>query len=195
MKPQDENPRIAWGLTGSGHYLKESLEIALAINEKHPGTIDFYLSKAAAEVLHMYTSSVTELRKRARVFRDQTASAAPVGLFYHGHYHTVIIGPATSNTVAKFVVGISDTLITNIFAQAGKQRIPTIVFACDTEPVVETESPSEWVTLYPRRIDLENTECLKTFEHTTVVSTVTGLQAALEARLQALALHPSIPLP
>ncbi len=183
----DDKPRIAWGLTGSGHFLKESLEIALALNEKYPGLIDFYLSKAAAEVLHMYTLSVTELQKRAKVFRDQTASAAPVGLFYHGHYHTVVVGPATSNTVAKFVVGISDTLVTNIFAQAGKQRIPTIVFACDTEPVVETESPSEWVTLYPRRIDLENTERLKTFEQTIVVSTVDGLEAALGARLQALA--------
>ena len=193
MKP-DEKPRIAWGLTGSGHYLKECLEFALALNEKHPGLIDFYLSKAAAEVLHMYTLSVTDLQKRARVFRDQTASAAPVGLFYHGHYHTVVIGPATSNTVAKCVVGISDTLITNIFAQAGKQRIPTIVFACDAEPVVETESPSEWVTLYPRRIDLENTERLKTFEQTIVVSTVDGLESALGARLQALALHPPKPL-
>ena len=185
MKP-NESPRIAWGLTGSGHFLKECMEFALALNEKHPGLIDFYLSKAAAEVLHMYTLSVMELRKRARVFRDQTASAAPVGLFYHGHYHTVIIGPATSNTVAKCVVGISDTLITNIFAQAGKQRIPTIVFACDTEPIVETKSPSEWVTLYPRRIDLDNTERLKSFAQTTVVSTVDGLAAALGARLQAI---------
>ena len=131
----------------------------------------------------MYTFSVDELRKRAKVFRDQTASAAPVGLFYHGEYHTVVIGPATSNTVAKCVVGISDTLITNIFAQAGKQRIPCIVFACDTEPVVETESPSEWVTLYPRRIDLENTEKLKTFELTTVVNSVANLQSALAQRL------------
>jgi dihydromethanopterin reductase (acceptor) len=188
----EEKPRIAWGLTGSGHYLKECLEFALALNEKHPGLIDFYLSKAAAEVLHMYTLSVKELQQRARVFRDQTASAAPVGLFYHGHYHTVIVGPATSNTVAKMVVGISDTLITNIFAQAGKQLIPTIVFACDTEPVVETESPSEWVTLYPRRIDLENTERLKTFEHTTVVNTVDGLEAALGARLQAIGNAPII---
>ena len=194
MEPS-ESPRIAWGLTGSGHYLKECLEIALAINEQHPGLIDFYLSKAAAEVLHMYTLSVVELRKRARVYRDQTASAAPVGLFYHGHYHSVVIGPATSNTVAKCVAGISDTLITNIFAQAGKQRIPNIVFACDTQPVVETESPSEWVTLYPRRIDLENTERLRTFEHTTVVSSVAGLQAALDARFQALAMDPRKPLP
>ena len=183
MKPM-EQARIAWGLTGSGHFLKESLEVALAINEQHPGLIDFFLSEAAAEVLHMYTLSVDELRKRAKVFRDQTASAAPVGLFYHGEYHTVVIGPATSNTVAKCVVGISDTLITNIFAQAGKQRIPCIVFACDTEPVVETESPSEWVTLYPRRIDLENTQELMSFAQTTVVSTVAGLQVALRERLR-----------
>jgi dihydromethanopterin reductase (acceptor) len=67
-----------------------------------------------------------------------------------------VVAPATSNTVAKMVCGISDTLVTNIYAQAGKQRIPSIVFACDTEPVVETEAPKEWVTLYPRCIDLEN---------------------------------------
>jgi hypothetical protein len=102
--------------------------------------------------------------------------------------------PTSGNTVTKFVVGISDTLITNIYAQAGKQRIPNIVFACDTEPVVETESPSEWVTLYPRRIDLDNAERLKTFEHTTVVSTVAELQTALDARLAAIDNSPAQPI-
>ncbi len=34
-----------------------------------------------------------------------------------------------------------------MFAQAGKLGIPGIVFACDTEPVVVTRSPHEWVTL------------------------------------------------
>jgi dihydromethanopterin reductase (acceptor) len=177
----DPAPRLAWCLTGSGHFLKESMEIALTLPD-----VDFFLSKAAAEVLHMYTLSVTELRKRARVFRDQTASAAPVGLFYYGHYHTVVVAPATSNTVAKMVYGISDTLVTNIYAQAGKQRIPSIVFACDTEPVVETEAPKEWVTLYPRRIDLENSTNLKSFEYTSVATTVPELRGAIEARLSQL---------
>src|SRR6516165_9346869 len=54
-----------------------------------------------------------------RVFRDTTASAAPVGLFYEGVFHTLVVAPATSNTVAKFVYGISDNLATNVFAQAG----------------------------------------------------------------------------
>ena len=178
---RDNMPRLAWGLTGSGHFLRESLEIARTIPH-----VDLYLTRAGAEVLHMYGHSLRELRQQFRVFRDTTASAAPVGLFYHGHYHTVVIAPATSNTVAKCVWGVSDTLVTNIFAQAGKCRVPSIVFACDTEPEVTTEAPSEWVTLYPRQIDLENAQKLAGFERVTVVSTVEALKATIEARLACL---------
>ncbi len=179
----DYKPRLAWALTGSGHYLKESLDIALSLPH-----VDLYLSKAAAEVVHMYAQSVKELRSRFRVFRDNTASAAPVGLYYYGHYHTVVIAPATSNTVAKCVWGISDSLVTNIFAQAGKCRIPSIVFACDTEPVVTTEAPKEWVTLYPRKLDLDNMERLKSFENVTVVSRIEELREAIEARMKMIGL-------
>lgn len=178
---RDNLPRIAWGLTGSGHFLKESLELARGIPN-----VDLYITKAGAEVLHMYGYSLKALRGQFRVYRDTTHSAAPVGLFYHGHYHTVVVAPATSNTVAKCVWGISDTLVTNIFAQAGKCRIPSIVFACDTEPEVTTESPSEWVTLYPRGVDLENVEKLRRFERVTVASTLEELRAAIGERLACL---------
>ncbi|MEK7881798.1 flavoprotein [Methyloversatilis sp. NSM2] len=172
--------RIAWGLTGSGHFLKESLEFADTLDR-----IDLFMSRAGEEVLNMYGYPLADMKKRYRIFRDSTASAAPVGLFYQGQYHTVVIAPATSNTVAKCALGISDTLVTNIFAQAGKLRIPIIVFACDTEPVVITESPSEWVTLYPRSIDLEHTGRLAGFEGVTVVKSVEELQSALRQRLAA----------
>jgi hypothetical protein len=39
------------------------------------------------------------------------------------------------------------------------------------------------VKVYPRRIDLENTERLKSFEATTLVESVAELEAAVEARL------------
>ena len=93
------------------------------------------------------------------------------------------MAPATSNTVAKCVAGISDNLATNVFAQAGKTRVPAIVFACDTAPEMDTEAPKGMVKVYPRRIDLENTEKLKTFEDTTVVESVADLKLAVEARL------------
>lgn len=185
-----ERPRLAWGLTGSGHYLRECLDLANELDD-----VDLFLSRAGEEVLHMYGHPLTGLREGFRIFRDNTASAAPVGLFYHGHYHTVVIAPATSNTVAKCVAGISDSLPTNIFAQAGKCRIPSIVFACDTAPQMETESPSDWVTVYPRPIDLENTRRLTEFDQVAVVETLEDLRTAVRKRLADVAreLHPGAP--
>ncbi|MES9977880.1 MAG: flavoprotein, partial [Candidatus Thiodiazotropha sp. 6PLUC5] len=156
-----DKPREAWAITGSGHYLKECLELA-----KQRPEVDLFLSKAAAEVLPMYDIDMPSLRDRFTCFRDTTASASPVGLFYQGRYSRLIIAPATSNTVAKMVWGIADTLVTNIYAQAGKCRIPSIVFACDTEPEMETEAPGGIVPVYPRRVDLENVKRLQDFEYT-----------------------------
>ena len=93
-------------------------------------------------------------------------------------------GAATSNTVAKCVYGISDNLATNVFAQAGKCRIPIIVFACDTAPELDTEAPKGMVKVFPRRIDLENVERLKSFESIQVVESVDGLATAIEARMK-----------
>jgi flavoprotein len=147
---------------------------------------DVFVSRAAAEVVRMYRDDMEKLPKSVRVFKDTTASAAPVGLFYHGVYHTLVVAPATSNTVAKCVYGISDNLATNVFAQAGKCRVPIIVFACDTAPELETKAPDGMVKVFPRRIDLENTEQLKDFEATTVVESVADLEAALGSRLACL---------
>jgi flavoprotein len=112
-----------------------------------------------------------------------------VGYFYYGVYHTLVLAPATSNTVAKCVYGISDSLATNVFAQAGKCRVPVIVFACDTAPELETEAPKGMVKVFPRRIDLENTERLKSFDGTQVVETLSELEQALAHRKRELMAH------
>jgi flavoprotein len=167
-------PRWGWALTGSGHFFTECFDIMRTLPE-----VDIFVSKAAAEVVRMYKK---ELPQSTRVFRDTTASAVPVGGFYHGDYHTLVVAPASSNTVAKFVHGISDNLATNVFAQAGKCRVPAIVFACDTAPELETMAPEGMVKVYPRRIDLDNTEKLKSFEQTTVIESLDSLVAAIETR-------------
>jgi flavoprotein len=171
-------PRLAWALTGSGHFFTECLELM-----REGPELDLFVTKAAAEVVSMYRKRLDELPKGTRIIKDTTASAAPVGSFYKGAYHTLVVAPATSNTVAKCVFGISDTLATNVFAQAGKCRIPSIVFACDTAPEMETEAPSGMVKVYPRRIDLDNVERLRTFEATTVVETLEALRQRLQERL------------
>jgi len=178
-----KTPRWGWALTGSGHFFKECLAMIRDLGE-----VDLFVSKAADEVVRMYKQNLA-LPKSTRVFRDTTASAAPVGYFYYGVYHTLIVAPATSNTVAKCVFGISDSLATNVFAQAGKCRVPAIVFACDTAAELETEAPKGVVKVFPRRIDLENTERLKAFDATDVVESLPELVEALARRKRELAGH------
>jgi flavoprotein len=179
--------RFAWCVTGSGHYLDESIALAQRLPD-----LDLFLSDAAEEVLPIYGMKLEDLRPRFapgfRLVRDKTASAVPVGMLYDDIYHTVVIAPATSNTVAKCVVGISDTLPTNMFAQAGKLGIPGIVFACDTEPVVVTKSPHDWVTLRPRRLELDNVDRLREIDFCEVVTSPAELAAAIQRRLDSLAL-------
>ncbi|MBX3605280.1 MAG: dihydromethanopterin reductase [Piscinibacter sp.] len=179
--------RFAWCITGSGHFLEESMALA----QRLPA-LDLFLSDAGEEVLGIYGIRLEDLKARFapgfRLVRDKTASAVPVGMLYEDIYHTVVVAPATSNTVAKCVVGISDTLPTNMFAQAGKLGIPGIVFACDTEPVVVTKSPHDWVTLRPRRLELDNVDRLREIEFCRVVCSPAELESALDVRLNELSL-------
>ena len=48
MKPIHEQ-RLAWALTGSGHYLRECIAIINTLDN-----VDLFLSKAAAEILKQY---------------------------------------------------------------------------------------------------------------------------------------------
>jgi len=177
-----DKPRLAWAITGSGHYIEECLDFLLTLDD-----VDLYLSQAGEEVLLMYGISLDDVRKKMPVYRDKTASAPPVGHFYKGYYHTFVMAPTTSNTVAKCVLGIADSLVTNLYSQAGKCRVPSIVYPCDIAPEMETTAPNGKVMVYPRKIDLEGTAKLRTFEYTSVVESVDELIFTVKERLKSLA--------
>jgi dihydromethanopterin reductase (acceptor) len=176
------NKRLAWAITGSGHYLRESLAILASLQD-----VDVFLSSAAAEIIKQYGFQAQLVATGHRVFQDKTASSVPVEFFYEGKYHTLVISPVTSNTIAKMAYGISDSLVTNLYAQAGKTRVPSIVFACDTASEVESEAPKEnMVMVYPRKIDLDNVQKVAQFEATEIVASIEALQVAVERKLQSL---------
>ena len=98
-----------------------------------------------------------------------------------------MIAPATSNTIAKMAYWFSDSLVTNLYAQAGKTRVPSIIFACDTAPVLTSEAPRDnLVQVFPRQIDLDNVAKLATFEYTQIASDMRRLQQAISMRLAGL---------
>jgi dihydromethanopterin reductase (acceptor) len=171
--------RLAWAITGSGHFLRESLELLKSLN-----SVDVFLSKAAAEVIQQYGFQSLLEATGHRIYQDKTASSVPVELFYEGKYHSLVISPATSNTIAKMAYGFSDSLVTNLFAQAGKTQVHSIVFACDTAPELESEAPRDnLVKVYPRQIDLDNVTKLCQFANTQVVEDMKQLQHAIMQRL------------
>ena len=171
--------RIAWAITGAGHLLAESAEHLL-----RRGNVDIFLSRAAEEVVRMYQLKDRIYNHGAKVYRETTSSSPLVARFSRGTYRILVVAPGTSNSVAKFVHGISDSLVTNLFAQAGKSRVPIIVLPTDLAPEMDSVGPhGDLIKVYPRPIDLENTEKLGRFPGVTVVSSVEEVERCLDTYL------------
>lgn len=161
--------KIAWGITGAGHFLRESLDIATAL----PG-VELFASDAGAEVLKVYGIAPPS---PPRI--DKSASTLACRAFAAGKYDLLVIAPATANSVAKFVHGISDTMITTLFAQAGKCRVPIVVLPTDVEEIIDTMGATKPMRLYARPVDLENVEKLKRFPGVKVAASPAELAAVI----------------
>jgi dihydromethanopterin reductase (acceptor) len=171
--------RIAWAFTGAGHLLSECLELLLRCQD-----VDLFLSRAAEEVVRIYHLKEQIGAHGLRVYRETLASSPLVVRFSGGVYRLLVVAPATSNSVAKFVCGISDSLVTNLFAQAGKARVPILVLPTDIAPEMDSVGPhGNLIRVYPRPIDLENVERLRGFQGVTVVTSMEELGRCLTTYL------------
>jgi len=137
---------IAWGITGAGHFLRESCEVFRTLAQKHQ--ITTFVSRAGEEVLHMYglldkLGEISSGEYLQEVFLEsQSGSSFPkTGRFLLGKYDALVVSPATSNTVAKIVHGIADSLITNVVAQANKSGAPVYIVPVDLSGSVESPLP------------------------------------------------------
>ncbi|MGZ7043550.1 MAG: dihydromethanopterin reductase (acceptor) [Methanobacterium sp.] len=140
--------KIAFGITGAGHLLTESVELMEKLNTEHDVTV--LLSGAGEEVLKMYglferVKKITGGYYNELVLeKDQKFSFPLTGRFSLGKYDLLIVSPTTSNTIGKIVNGIADSLVTNAVAQAGKGRVKTILVPVDIESGdLETVLPSK----------------------------------------------------
>jgi dihydromethanopterin reductase (acceptor) len=140
--------RIGWAITGAGHLLDESVHLLEDLAKDHEITV--FLSNAGEEVLKMYglfervTAITGGYYKELALDSDQSFSYPISGRLSLGKYDLFIVSPTTSNTVAKIVNGISDTLVTNSVAQAGKGRVQTLIVPVDMDSGdVETILPSK----------------------------------------------------
>lgn len=163
-------PTVAWAITGAGHFLAESVEIIRELGAKL--SFEVYLSAAGGEVLSMYRLQ-SKLDAYAKCVEEEAGHSFPcTGKFYGGKYSALVLSPATGNTVSKCALGIADSLVSNLFAQAGKCRVPICALPTDIAPEVVSLAPNgESVRVYPREIDLRRTKNLGRMKGVTVVST------------------------
>jgi len=164
--------RIAWGITGCGDYLKESLNIMKEITEEYDLDVRVFLSKAGETVVKWY-KLFNELKTSFPKTYLEKSSNVPflVGDLQLGKYDFLIITPSTSNTVAKIASGISDTLLSNAAAQAMKASVPVYIFPVDQKKGdIVTDLPGgKKLTLTMRDVDLDAVDKLRKMKGITVL--------------------------
>ncbi|QOR93947.1 4Fe-4S dicluster domain-containing protein [Thermosphaera chiliense] len=160
---------IAWGITGAGSFLRESVETIIEIVERGiPVTV--YCSKAGESLLKSY-GLIDKLAARVKgaypteiVYESKEPPSYPsTGRFYVDIYDLAVISPATLNTSSKIVHGISDSLVSNLASHALKNNIQLLILPVD---YFETKST------IPIKILRDN--CGKCFECTAAEACPTG---------------------
>ncbi len=161
--------KLMWGITGTGYLIKESIDLMKELQETYKENIDVtvMLSKEGAVVVKWYKQWVylTQVVKKVKV--EVTANnpffAGPLQI---RKYDIFIVCPVSANSVAKIVVGIADTLITNCVAQSIKGGFPVYLLPSDQhfEPIVTSKPDGTPLILKIRDIEIENIGKLKKLE-------------------------------
>jgi archaeoflavoprotein AfpA len=165
--------KFAWGITGAGDYMRESVQVMKEIVAEHDLTVLVFASKAGLHVLKWY-KLMDDLKSIASKIQTEIDANTPfiVSALQRKVYRFLVVMPATANTVAKISHGIADTLITNSVAQAMKTAVPIYIYPVDQKlGTVTTVLPSgEKLELVTREVDLENVERLRAMTGMTVLS-------------------------
>lgn len=139
--------------------MKEVLEFVKTLGPSH---IKLFISKAGLEVIEFF--DYNGLIKMPYI-EERTSSGLELLSVLTGNISKVVVAPCTSNTVAKLVYGIADSLCTNLVAQAQKAGTEVFVLPTDIQDsmIFRTKSGKE-VKLKRRTIDRENIEKLERME-------------------------------
>lgn len=129
---------IAWGITGAGHFLKETFEIMHKVVKTNKVKVTTYLSSAGTRVVRTYglwnqleQISNGNYLQEILTETEEGAGSPRAGRLLRGIYKALIVSPASGNTVAKVAYGIADTLVTNAIAQAQKGIVPVFIVPTD----------------------------------------------------------------
>ena len=161
--------KIAWGITGAGDKIAEFIAVMKELQNEYLDVIDIhvFLSKAAEQVLKYYKLE-KDLKASFKKVRTEINSNAPflAAWVQVRKYELLLIAPATSNTVAKIVNGIGDTMLTNSAIMSLKAFVPVHVVPTDFEEgIVSTKLPNgKEMKLRVRKEEVDQVKILRQME-------------------------------
>ena len=135
--------KVLWGITGAGHWIRESVELLKKVSEKHRVTV--VMTRSGAAIAKLY--GVWDIIKSVTggYYRELEVDPNPLSHTYGRvmmkRYDVVVVAPATANTVAKVVNGIADNLVTSVIAMARKSGVKTLMMPTDAPWVKKTTLP------------------------------------------------------
>jgi archaeoflavoprotein AfpA len=146
MKVKGKRRKIAWGITGSGEKIMETVEIMEEMKKEYRKTFDIrvFISKAGDQVLKYYNLSNTLETIFDKTWTEINANAPFLaGQIQLGKFDFLLLAPATSNTVAKISLRIADTLLTNAAIMGQKTSTPIYIMPTDfREGTIITQLPN-----------------------------------------------------
>lgn len=169
--------RVAWGITGCGDRISETVEAMEKISGKYGTEADVrvYMSKAGEQVIKHYRL-LDVLKASFGSVSVESDSNTPflAGALQLGRFEFILIAPATSNTVAKISLGISDTLLSNSAIMALKAFVPLYIMPSDYEEgeVVTKRPDGSYLRLRVRKEDATNTKRLAEMDGVSVLKDI-----------------------
>lgn len=138
--------KIAWGITGAGDKIAEIIQTMKELQKETEGQVEFdvYISKNGETMLKFY-QLFDEVKKSFPKVWVEANSNSPflAGMVQGQKYQFLLIMPASSNTVAKIVNSISDTLLTNAALMALKAFVKVWIMPVDyKESIIFTKLPN-----------------------------------------------------
>ena len=170
----EKKRKVAWGITGSGDRLPETIGVMKELKEEYRDrvSVGVYLSKAGEQVVRWYKLYEQLKQGFGKVWVELNSNSPFLaGDLELGKFEFLLIAPATSNTVAKMAAGITDTLLCNSAIMALKAFVPVYVMPSDyKEGTVVTKLPDgKDLKLRVRKEDAENTRKLSLMENVFVL--------------------------
>jgi len=185
MAKEGARRKVAWGITGSGDRIVETVEVMKDLQKQYNDKIDIrvFVSKAGEQVIKYY-KLFNDLEKNFDKVWVEINSNSPflAGQLQVKRYEFLIIAPATSNTVAKISLGLADSLLANAAIMSQKAFVPTYIMPCDYKPgILTTILPDgSEMKLRIRKEDADHVQKLRMMEDVFVVETPQEIPAVFE---------------